>query len=155
MTYIYYANKYTDAGKTLHQKLCSAFGKSWMKRCRTFAEFSKRLHGPLHDVSAVVLLISNRKEWEAVLSVKDILWDIKVIIIFSSHADISQVEILALRPRFLTWTDSDLSNVVDVLGNIMKYESGRKFATETSPESNTIKIEDKGVSSDGTDSSGR
>jgi len=124
MTYIYYANGYTEAGKILHQMLQSAFKKSWMKRCRTLDELTKRLHEPLYNISAAVLMINDRKEFEEILSLKDILWNIKLIIIISSHADISQINVHVLRPRFLTWTDTDAdsSHVVDVLGNIMKCE---------------------------------
>lgn len=132
MTYIYYANKHADAGNLLHQKLCSAFDKSRMKRCKTISEFSKMLHEPLHAVNAAILLIDNRKELEVILSLKDILWELKLIIIFSRHADITQMEVMVLRPRFLTWMDADLSQVVDVLKNMMKHEHCGKIATVTS-----------------------
>ncbi|MFA6411087.1 MAG: hypothetical protein WCW53_00215 [Syntrophales bacterium] len=140
MTYIYYANEGTEAGKILYQTLQSAFTKSWMKRCRTLAELSKKLHEPIYDVCAAILLIYDRKELEEILCLKDILWDIKVIIIFSDQTNISTMEALALRPRFLTWTDADLSQVVDVLGNMMKCKPGRKVAIVTSHESNTAII---------------
>jgi hypothetical protein len=87
-----------------------------------------------------VLLINDRKELEEILSLKNILWDIKVIIIFSGQANISTMEALALRPRFLTWTDADLSQVVDVLGNMMKCKPGRKVAIVNSHESNAAII---------------
>lgn len=121
MTYIYYANKHSEAGKILQQELNSAFRKSWMKRCRTITELSKQLHEPIFGVTAAILLINSRNELEEMLSLKDILWDIKLIIIFSSQANISQMEVLTLRPRFLTWTDADLSQVVNVLDNMMKH----------------------------------
>lgn len=140
MTYIYYSNKYTDSGETMHKKLCSAFNKSWMQRCRTLDELSKRLHGPLYNVSAAILLINDRKELEVILSLKDILWDIKVIIIFSSHTDVSPLEITELRPRFITWTDSDLSHVIDVLGRIMKCEPFSNITTRISTGSNKSKM---------------
>lgn len=140
MNYIYYANNNTEAGKILQQMLQSAFTKRWMKRCRTIAELSKRLHEPIHHVCAAVLLINDRKELEEILSLKNILWDIKVIIIFSGQANISTMEALALRPRFLTWTDADLSQVVDVLGNMMKCKPGRKVAIVNSHESNAAII---------------
>jgi hypothetical protein len=141
MTYIYYANGHTEAGKILHHMLQSAFKKSWMKRCRTLGELTKRLHDPLYNISAAVLLIDDRKEFGEILSLKDILWDIKLITIISSHADISQANVEVLRPRFLTWTDTDAdsSNVVDILGNIMKCEPGRKVATAAFRESNSAK----------------
>jgi len=137
MTYIYYAKENTEAAKILHQALQSAFRKSWMKRCRTLAELTKRLHEPIYDVCAVILLIDDRKELEEILYLRDILWDIKVIIIFPGQSNISTMEALAFRPRFLTWTDADLSQVVDVLGKMMRCEPGGKIAIATSHESNT------------------
>ena len=132
MTYIYYANEYTEAGNILHQQLQGAFKISWLNRCRTIAELSKRLHEPLYDVCAAVLLIDDRKELAEILTLRDILWDVKVIIIFSRHANISTMESLALRPRFVTWTDADPSHVVDVLGNMMKFEHNKKVVKATS-----------------------
>jgi hypothetical protein len=128
MTYIYYANEYSEAGEILNQMLQSAFSKRRMKRCRTIAELTKRLHEPVYDVSVVVLLIENSIELEQIIALKDVLWDIKLITILSSQASLSQKELLTLRPRFMTWTDSDFSHVVEVLGNMMKCRPERKVA---------------------------
>jgi hypothetical protein len=154
MTYIHYANNKSEAGKILYQTLQRAFKKSWMKRCRTFAELSKRLHEPLYDVCAAVLLINDRKELAEILSLKDILLDIKLIIIFSSQAAISSLEVMTLRPRFLTWTDADLSQVVEVLGSMMKREADWRRVTGISNDSNSVKNEGKGDRNNGTDSDG-
>ena len=129
MTYIYYANEYSEEGEMLNQTLLSAFSKSRMKRCRTIAELTKRLHEPIYDISAAVLLIDNRTDLEGMIALQDILWDIKLITILSSHTDLSQKEVTTLRPRFLTWTDADFSQVVEVLGNMMKCRPEKKIAT--------------------------
>lgn len=154
MTYIYYANEYTEAGKILYRRLQSAFKKSWMKRCKTSIELSRKLHEPLYDVCAAVLLINDRKELAEILTLRDMLWDIKVIVILTNHVDISQTEVLTLRPRFLAWTDADLSHVVDILGNMMKHKPNRKVAAVTSRESSALIIEEKGDGIDGTDIDG-
>jgi len=133
MTYIYYANEYSEAGEILNQTLQSAFSKSIMKRCRTIAELTKRLHEPIYDISASVLLIDSRIELEGIIALQDILWDIKLITILSSRANLSQKEVTTLRPRFLTWTDADFSQVVEVLGNMMKYRPEKKFTTSAPP----------------------
>jgi hypothetical protein len=129
MTYIYYANKYSEAGEMFHQTLQSAFRKSSMERCRTIGELTKRLYKSIYDISAVILLIDDRTELEAILSLKDVLWDVKLIIILSSQANFSPLEVLTLRPRFFTWTESDFSQVVDVLGNMMGCKPEKKGAT--------------------------
>lgn len=129
MSYIYFANSYSEEGEILHQTLLSAFSKSIMTRCRSIAELTKRVHEPIYNVSASVLLIDDPIELEGIIALRDILWDIKLITILSSRADLSQKDVTTLRPRFLTWTDADFSQVVEVLGNIMKCRPENNAAT--------------------------
>lgn len=142
MAYIYYAGKHTDDGN-LQQKLCSVFGAPLMKRCETLSEFSRRLHEPLHDVQAAVVLINDREELKNILSWKDILWEIKLIVIFSSKSDITQAEVMALRPRFLTWTNNDLTQVVNVLKKMMQGGACGKISTVFPSKSDSIRDEEK------------
>ena len=120
MTYIYYANRDTEGEGILRYMFYSAVDKSWMKRCTSLAELSKTLYESLLTIGAVVLIIDNREELEDILSLKDVLSGINVIVILSSQANISPRAVLPLRPRFLTWTDSDLSNVVHLLERMIK-----------------------------------
>lgn len=129
MAYIYYAAKRTDDGN-LQKMLCTVFGKPLMKKCETLSEFSKLLHGPLHDVLAAVILMNNRKELKSILSWRDILWEMKLIIVFSGESDITQAEVMALHPRFLTWSNNDLVQVVNVLGKMMKADGSCGENTE-------------------------
>jgi len=133
MAYIYYAAKRTDDGN-LQKMLCTVFGKPLMKKCETLSEFSKLLHGPLHDVLAAVVLMNNRKELKSILSWRDILWEMKLIIVFSGESDITQAEVMALHPRFLTWSNNDLVQVVNVLGKMMKADPVERIQRQSSQE---------------------
>jgi hypothetical protein len=123
MIYIFYANGKSAAGKALHRMLQRAFKKEWMRRCGTLAELSQKLHEPLYDVCAAVLLIDDRNALAEILPLRDILQDIQLIIIFSGRDDISLADVMTLRPRFVTWMDADLSEVAGVLRNMMKREA--------------------------------
>jgi hypothetical protein len=94
-----------------------------MKRCKTLPELTTSLHEPIADVCAAILLITDRNELDAILALNDILLDIKLIIIFSGETDISQAEVIPLRPSFMSrTTDIDFAHVMEVLKNIVKNE---------------------------------
>ena len=87
-----------------------------LETCRNFHIFSERLHQPLPDPVVFVLQICSREELMDILSLHDLLHDRRIILVLpdSEPETVSLGHIL--RPRFVTYGDSDYMDVSAILG---------------------------------------
>ncbi len=86
----------------------------------TIDTLGKRLRRPSYNISVAVLLISSREELRDVLSIRHLFDNIKIILILPDRKNETIVIGHKLRPRFLSYTDSDFIDVVVVLENMLK-----------------------------------
>ncbi len=86
----------------------------------TIDTLGKRLHRPSYNIAVAVLLISGREELRDVLSIRHLFDNIKIILILPDRKNETIVIGHKLRPRFLSYTDSDFIDVVVVLENMLK-----------------------------------
>ena len=83
--------------------------------CRSFEELSQKLRNPHSNVKVAVLFAANREEVTQILSLGDLLEDVKIILILADEDKETMLKVHTLRPRYVTWMDCDLSEVVNVL----------------------------------------
>ncbi len=86
----------------------------------TIDTLGKRLRRPSYNISVAVLLISSREELRDVLSIRHLFDNIKIILILPDRKNETIVIGHKLRPRFLSYTDSDFKDVAVVLENMLK-----------------------------------
>ena len=86
----------------------------------TIDTLGKRLRRPSYDIAVAVLLISGREELRDVLSIRHLFDNIKIILILPDRKNETIVLGHKLRPRFLSYTDSDFIDVAVVLENMLK-----------------------------------
>jgi hypothetical protein len=82
--------------------------------CRSFEELSRKLHKPFSNVRVAVLFAANRDEITRILSLGDLLADVKIILILAHEDSETMMKVHTLRPRYVTWMDCDLSEAVNV-----------------------------------------
>jgi hypothetical protein len=88
--------------------------------CSDFEELSARLHQSVYDVDAAVLLLSTRKELEAMLSRKESLWGLRVILVLP-HEDRDTIsKAHRLSPRFIGFVDKGFTDVAAVLAKMLE-----------------------------------
>jgi hypothetical protein len=87
-----------------------------LETCRNFHIFSERLHQPLPDSVVFVLQICSREELMDILPLRELLHDRRIILVLpdSEPETVSLGHIL--RPRFITYGDSDYMDVSAILG---------------------------------------
>lgn len=78
------------------------------------------LHKPMNGVDAVVIFRASRKGLNALLHLRDELHRLPLILILPDQKNQTIANGHSLRPRFLSYMDSDFSDVRDVLQNILK-----------------------------------
>ena len=86
----------------------------------TIDTLGKRLSRPSYNIAVAVLLISGREELRDVLSIRHLFDNIKIVLILPDRNNETIVIGHKLRPRFLSYTDSDFIDVAVVLENMLK-----------------------------------
>ena len=86
----------------------------------TIDTLGKRLCRPSYNIAVAVLLISGGEELRDVLSIRHLFDNIKIILILPDRKNETIVIGHKLRPRFLSYTDSDFIDVAVVLENMLK-----------------------------------
>jgi hypothetical protein len=87
-----------------------------LETCRNIDIFSERLHQPLPDSVVFVLQICSLEELMDILPLRDLLHDRRIILVLpdSDPETVSLGHIL--RPRFITYGDSDYMDVSAIMG---------------------------------------
>ena len=86
---------------------------------RTIEILSRRLRQPTTERRIAVLLASNRKELLDLLSIRNLLSDIRIILILPDREEITIALGHGLHPRFISYIDSDFKDVGAVLRKMM------------------------------------
>lgn len=87
---------------------------------RTVETLSFRLRRPGYRPAIAVFLASSRKDLADILSIHDLLCDIRTILILPDREDDTVALGHALYPRFLSYIDSDFKDVAAVLEKMVR-----------------------------------
>jgi hypothetical protein len=90
---------------------------------RTKEELSNRLRLPEKDITVAVLIATNKKDFRGILSLRELLRDLRIILLLPNREKDTIAEGHSLRPRFLGYADSDLMFIVPVLKKMLKMET--------------------------------
>ncbi len=88
--------------------------------CHSVRELSARLGKPLSNVRVAVLFAINPEEIEALVSIGDLMRDVKTILILADQDKTTLMKAHTLRPRYVTSLDTDFSNVPTVLKRMVE-----------------------------------
>ncbi len=87
---------------------------------RTIDSLSNRLRRPRYDLAVAVLLAASREDLLELLSIRDLLDGIRIILVLPDREDGTIAKGHRLYPRFLTYSDSDLLDVAAVLSKMLR-----------------------------------
>ncbi|NVM21185.1 MAG: hypothetical protein HWN68_05340 [Desulfobacterales bacterium] len=87
--------------------------------CRTIDSFAERLRTPANRPRIAVLITASREELSEILSIKDLIHNLRIILILPDRKSDTIAQGHTLRPRFLTYADSDFSEVAAVLDKML------------------------------------
>ena len=119
MASIIYIPSENDLAHRFLALLETAIPKKNFEICHSIRELSARLSRPFSNVKVAVLFAVTRTEIMQILSLGDLMADVKSIIILADDDRDTMMKAHTLRPRYITWLDSDFSNVVSVLRNMV------------------------------------
>ena len=110
---------YSTVSEEQQKKLEDLFGTIFPKEAirvyRTLDDLSKRLKLPGQVASVVVLAPGSREQLLHILSKRDLLRDLRIIVIAPDHENETAAIAHQLRPRYLTYFSGDFGDLAAVL----------------------------------------
>jgi len=115
MNVLLYANQECEAGKRLKKVIDTLVSYNQMKICQTIEELTKKLRQPFAGQMLGVLLAADQDELEGLLSIRELLRDIRFILILPDKRKTTVSNGFRLIPRFVSYADEDFTVVAAVL----------------------------------------
>lgn len=129
MNVVLYSLSEDEAGKKLQRVMEMLMPRENIEVCSTFNALSLRLHQPLENVRHIVLNASNKKDLLDIISLRDILWNVRVIIVLPDRDAATTSMGHTLRPRLISYADSDFLEVFAVLSRMIVTNDNVKDAS--------------------------
>jgi hypothetical protein len=117
MNVLYYATG--EAGDRLQQVIQDLDPREKLEIYKSFETFSDRLRKPMDDIPVAVILAASEEDLLTILSIGHLLYDVRFILVLPDRDDPTVAIGHSLRPRFLSYTDSDFREVTAVLGKMI------------------------------------
>lgn len=91
-----------------------AIPKKTFEICHSIGELSTRLGMPLSNVKVAIFFAVTQTEITRILSLGDLMADVKSILVLSDEDKDTMAKVHKLRPRYVTWIDCDPIDIVTV-----------------------------------------
>jgi len=108
------------SGDRLGQQIKANLPEAGMVVCRTLSDLSQSLRQPEEDLGVAVLIVSDQKDLQNIISIRHLFQTIRIILLLPDKEPETVAMAHQLRPRFLTGRDSDLAEVMAVLKKMFK-----------------------------------
>ena len=125
---IYYSAKRGATDGLLLQSLETVIPSGEMKICRSVDQLSGTLHQPGSRLAIVILLTLSRRELLDILFLRDLLGEMKIILILPDSHPETLMKGHLLRPRFLCDQTGNFQEVAAVLDRLIHHPDIRQPA---------------------------
>lgn len=121
MILVYYGTVTDGSRERLQRVIEGLVPKEELEVCGTIGELARRLRQPVSDVTMAVLLAATREDLSQILSVCDLLYYVRIMLILPDQEEDTIAKGHSLRPRFVTYADSDFTDVAAVLSKVLRH----------------------------------
>lgn len=119
MNVLLYTKMLEGPGKQLQAVIETLVQEKGREIYRTVDSLSRRLRRPKNCPTIAVILTASREDLIDILSIRDLLCDIRTILILPDRKEDTIAKGHIMRPRFLSYIDSDLGDVAIVLAKML------------------------------------
>src|SRR5574340_1573420 len=123
----YVSDSKSDASRRLLRIIETVIPSKLIKIHRTIKGVAGSFRRPSDHPVIALIYISNGKELQDVMSISDLLFGVPLILILPDSNKEAVAMAHSLRPRFLTYKDSDVREVSGVLGRMIE-KLGREYS---------------------------
>ena len=106
-------------GERLQRLIRNLVPDERLESYETFQGFAERLRRPMDEIPVAVILAAKEEDLLAILSISHLLCDVRFILILPDREDVTVAIGHSLRPRFMSYADSDFREVTAVLGKMI------------------------------------
>ena len=120
--------KCAAAGNRLRKSIESVVSCQHLEIQRSIKDLSKRLNRFPREIDLAVLFAASKDQLSELLSLRELLNDVRIILILPDRGRETISKGHLLRPRFLSYADGDLTDVIAVLSKMivrLNYEKNR------------------------------
>lgn len=108
-----------DGGDRLKRVIQALIPGERLEVYGTVESFSIRLRKPVDNIPVAVIVAGNEDDLLSILSISHLLYDVRFILVLPDRDDGTVAIGHSLRPRFLSYIDSDYRDVAGVLGKMI------------------------------------
>lgn len=108
-----------EPGDRLQEVLQGLVPKGRLEVYKTLESFSERLRKPMVDAPVAVVLAASEDDLLHIFSIGYLLYDVRFILVLPDREGRTAALGHSLRPRFLSYADSDFGEVRAVLGKMI------------------------------------
>lgn len=119
MNILFYSSSLTGIGKRFLRIVLSHIPQGRIEMCHSLATLEERLHQPLGGMTIAVFHITNREELGALIALRELLEDFRIIMILPDSEESTTAMGHILRPRFVIYSDGDLPDASVILGKML------------------------------------
>ena len=119
MSLLMYAAKSEAAAKRLQQAVEEIVPAKDLEICPDFKSLSSRLQQPMNGLEIAVLLAGSERDLTGFHSLRDLLSEMRILLVIPDREPETYTRAHRLRPRFMTHTDSDFQDIKAVLGKMV------------------------------------
>jgi hypothetical protein len=122
---LYMPNEDTIGARLLRMIERSAIN-SKIEIYRRIHSLIQRLREPTYDIDVFFLMIANKKQLSRILSIKELLLDLKTVLILPDRAHDTISSGHELYPRYISFIDGNFKDIGEVLRNMIKNKHRKK-----------------------------
>lgn len=120
MNLLFYATVTNGPGEQLQRVIEALVPKSRIEIYRTMDSLSARLRHTRYDLDIAILLATSREDLFELVSIRDLLDDLRIILVVPDREDETIAKGHELRPRFMTYIGGEFLDVAGVLGKMLR-----------------------------------
>ena len=119
MSILFFCKKNKRAGKRLLRVVESQVSADKLGIYHTIQSLSHRLCQPRYDLAVIVLVAATREDLLDLLTLRDLLYNIDIILILPDRGKETAFIGHKFYPRYISFIDNDFTNVALVLAKMM------------------------------------
>ena len=133
MDILVYAKTTEGAGLRIQRLIETLVPREEIEIYETIDSLSCRLHQPIFHLDIAVLLATTKEELEDILSLRDLLSDVRNILVLPDRKEETNAQGHMLRPRFITYADGNFIELAAVLTKVLEHTNLRKEEKDNKP----------------------
>jgi len=112
-------------GDDIRQRIEGLIPEKGLKIYRTLEGLSERLHRPIDPETILIIVACSQEKLSEIFPLRRVLGDVRTVVVAPDQDPKTVALAHQLRPRFLTYANSNLEDLSSVLQRMIKSEASR------------------------------